>query len=499
MSLARIIERWAGVQPEKVALHFHGEDISYARLWQRIEAATLRLASLGVERGDRVAWLGANHPEMLAILFALARLGAMLVPLNFRLAPPEHEAILRHADAGILILDADFHGHGETLAKSLPLLKMVGLKSARKDWFAWDGPLPGGFTPRMHGAHHDPVLVVYTSGTTGKPKGAVHTQSALIWNAVNATHFQDLARDDHVLTVLPLFHVGGLCIQTIPALHAGATVTLHARFDAGAWLADVEARKPTLSLLVPATMKAVIQHPGWPGTDISSLRMIGAGSSTIPDNLIQAFHARGVPVGNVYGASETGPVSIYLRREDAMARVGSAGKVATHCDVRLVDAGGNEVAQGEVGEIWVRGLNLMQGYWKDPGNPSFTDGWFRSGDLARQDADGYYTVVGRSKDLVISGGENIYPAELENVLSECADILEATVLGVADSQWGEVAVAAIVRKPGSALDEAGVLRLFEGRLARYKHPRRAVFLETIPKTALGKVQKQELARLLGGA
>ena len=157
------------------------------------------------------------------------------------------------------------------------------------------------------------------------------------------------------------------------------------------------------------------------------------------------------------------------------------------------------MAQGEVGEIWVRGLNLMQGYWKDPGNPSFTDGWFRSGDLARQDADGYYTVVGRSKDLVISGGENIYPAELENVLSECADILEATVLGVADSQWGEVAVAAIVRKPGSALDEAGVLRLFEGRLARYKHPRRAVFLETIPKTALGKVQKQELARLLGGA
>jgi fatty-acyl-CoA synthase len=497
MNLARIVERWADHRPEHVAVHFRGADLTYAALQRRVEAATLRLASLGVHKGDRVAYLGYNHPELLAMLFACARLGAMLVPLNFRLAAPEHAEILAHADPAVLVADPAFLDHAAGIAAALPFMRLVALAGERVGGFAWQGPAPAGFSPKLPGTDADPVLIVYTSGTTGKPKGAVHTQAGLLWNIVNATAYQDLTGRDHVLTVLPMFHVGGLCIQTLPALHAGATVTIHARFDAGAFLRDVAARRPTLTLLVPATLKAVYSHPDWARTDLSSLREVNTGSSTVPDSLFAPFHARGIPVGQVYGATETGPVSIYLRAEDAMRRVGSAGKPALHAEIRLVDAAGRDVAPGEVGEILVRAPNVMQGYWKDPDNPAFRDGWFATGDLARVDGEGYYWVVGRTKDMIISGGENVYPAELENVLADCPAIAEAAVVGVPDPKWGEAVVAAVVRKPGAALDEAAVLGLFERRLARFKHPRRVVFVESLPKTALGKVQKAELRRLVG--
>ena len=498
MNLSRIVEHWAAMRPDRVAIHFGGADLTWAALARRVDEATLRLASLGVHRGDRVAFLGYNHPELLAILFACARLGALLVPLNFRLAPAEHADILANAEASVLIVDPDFTAHAAAFRARLPLLRLAALEGTPAGWFAWRGPAPTGFEPKLHGTDADPVLIVYTSGTTGKPKGAVHTQAGLLWNIVNATLYQDITSRDHVLTVLPMFHVGGLCIQTLPVLHAGGTVTLHPRFDPGLFLRDVAARRPTLSLLVPATLKAVASHPQWATTDLSSLRELNTGSSTIPESLFAPFHARGIPVGQVYGSTETGPVSIYLRAEDALRKTGSAGKVAMHCEVRLVDTEGRDVAPGEVGEIWIRAPNLMVGYWKDPDNPSFRDGWFRSGDLARVDEEGFYWVVGRSKDMIISGGENVYPAELESILADCPDIAEAAVVGLPDEKWGEVVVAAVVRRPGASLDQAAVLALFDGRLARYKHPRRVVFVESLPKSAIGKVQKVELRRLLEG-
>jgi fatty-acyl-CoA synthase len=497
MDLSRIVERWAAHRPHHVALRFDGADITYAALWRRVEAATLRLAGLGVHGGDRVAWLGYNHPEMLACLFACARLGAMFVPLNFRLAAPEHAEILASAEPAVLVAERDFEAHAAGLGRSLPLMRLVALHGAPAGWFAWDGPPPSGFAPKLPGTDADPVLIVYTSGTTGKPKGAVHTQAGLLWNIVAATQYQDLTSRDHVLTVLPMFHVGGLCIQTLPALHAGATVTLHARFDPGAFLRDVAARRPTLTLLVPATLKAVYAHPDWERTDLASLREVNTGSSTVPESLFAPFHARGIPVGQVYGATETGPVSIYLRAEDAMRKVGAAGKPAVHAEIRLVDGEDRDVAPGAVGEILVRAPNVMQGYWKDPDNPAFRDGWFRTGDLARVDDEGFYWVVGRTKDMIISGGENVYPAELENVLADCAGIAEAAVVGVADPRWGEAVVAAVVKKPGATLDEAAVLALFDRRIARFKHPRRVIFVDSLPKSALGKVQKAELRRRLG--
>ncbi|MDO8371127.1 MAG: AMP-binding protein, partial [Polaromonas sp.] len=212
----------------------------------------------------------------------------------------------------------------------------------------------------------------------------------------------------------------------------------------------------------------------------------------IPASMIAAIHARGVPLGQVYGATETGPVSVYLRRADAMQHVGAAGKAGLHVEVKLVNTLGETVTPGEVGEIWVRAPNVMCGYWADADNPAFADGWFHTGDLARCDEAGFYEVVGRSKDMIISGGENVYPAELENLLADCPQILEAAVVGQLDARWGEVVVAVIVKAPGADLDAAQVLQLFEGRLARFKHPKRVLFCEALPKTALGKVQKAGL-------
>lgn len=484
MSLGSVVQQHALRSPDKLALHHEGRDISYAQLWQRIEAATAVLQATGIRPGDRVAWLGLNHPDVLVLLLALARLGAILLPLNYRLAAPEHAAILAHASVSLLVADPAHEGAAASL------VTQAGCAFLRAGQVA--GPASGAGLPACEGGADSPVLLVYTSGTSGQPKGVLHSQSGLVWNCVISTHAHELTPEDHVLSALPMFHVGGLCIQTLPALHAGASVTLHSRFDAGAWLADVACRRPSLSLLVPATLRAVIEHPGFAATDLSSLGMLATGSSTVPSSLIAAFHARGVPVGQVYGATETGPVSIYLRREEAMQRAGSAGRAGLHVEIRLMDPQGRPVATGQVGEVWVRAPNLLCGYWKDPGNPAFVDGWFHTGDLARCDDGGFYEIVGRSKDMIISGGENIYPAEIENLLADCPMVLEAAVVGEPDARWGEVVVAVVVRRPGAELDAARVLRLFDGRLARFKHPKRVVFCDALPKTALGKVQKAGL-------
>ncbi len=482
MSLIAVIAGHAAQTPERTALRFEGQTITYGGLWQRVEEAAAKLRGQGIQPGDRVAWLGLNDPYALVLLLALARIQAIFLPLNYRLAPEELQAILAHAQARLLCADQSHQFLAQALQVQPP--QRNDLADANVDAGADTDADP-------------PVLLVYTSGTTGKPKGALHTQSGLLANCMASIHAHGMTADDHVLTALPMFHVGGLCIQTLPALYAGAQVTIHARFDAAAWLEDVQALNPTLSLLVPATLRALIGHAAFATTDLSSLKLLNAGSSTIPLSQIEAFHARGVPVCQVYGATETGPVSIYLLRDEAMQHAGSAGRAGMNVDVRLVDDGERDLADGAVGEIWLRAPNLMRGYWRDANNPAFQNGWFHTGDLARRGADGFYWVVGRNKDMIISGGENIYPAELENILADCPQIAEAAVVGQPDADWGEVAVAVVVKQAGSALTAQGVTALFEGRLARFKHPRRVVFCDALPKTALGKVQKSDLLRMVG--
>jgi fatty-acyl-CoA synthase len=354
-----------------------------------------------------------------------------------------------------------------------------------------------------------PLLLVYTSGTTGVPKGAVHTQAALLANARASAWAHDFAEGDKVLSTLPMFHVGGLCIQTLPALLAGVQVVLHPRFDPTAWLDEMTTSRPSLSLLVPATMRAVFEHTRWAETSLACLRGIMTGSSTVPVAYLETLHARGVPVGQVYGTTETGPVSIVLRLPEAMARVGASGWPHPQAQVKLVDALGHEVGPGETGEVCIRADNLMRGYWSTQGQEQgqgqsglgLQDGWFHSGDLGQRAEDGCITIVGRSKDMIISGGENIYPAEIENQLVTLLGVAESAVVGLPDERWGEVPVAVLVRSAdaaGQCLTAEAVMQHLQSRIARFKLPRRVVFVESLPKSALGKVQKPALQTLLTG-
>jgi fatty-acyl-CoA synthase len=430
-----------------------------------VDAALQRLRADGVAAGHIVAWLSHNRWEMLATLAACHRLGAVLLPLNWRLAALELARITAHAGA------AHLYSAPETEPLAEGIRRLAGLAQGPAE-----GVQPGD------------LLLVYTSGTTGEPKGAMHTAAGLQANAVAAIASQGFDASTRALAILPLFHVGGLCIQTLPALAAGGQVMLPPRFEPGAWFDAVEQWRPTTSLLVPAVMRALVEHPRWAQADLSSLRFVNSGSQVVPRALIEAFHARGVPVAQVYGATETGPTTLVLRPEEAMAHVGMAGRPAQGVQVRL----------GERGEILVKAPNLMRGYHRNA-MPSFdAEGWFHTGDLAVQHADGFYEVVGRSKDLIISGGENIHPAEIENVVAAWPDVAECAVVGLPDARWGEVPVLALVLRPGASPSMQDLAARFHGHLARYKHPRRIVLVAQLPRTALGKVQaarlKDELAR-----
>ena len=503
MDVSHWIERWADFHPDKTAIRFEGREISYAALNARIRrtAASMR-ESLGVGYGDRVAFLGFNSPDMLALLFACARLGAMLVPLNWRLAPPEHLYILRHSGAKALFCEPEFVEGAEANRDALPDCRRVRMAGEGEGWEDFEAlhAAASGDASDARAGPDAPLLIVYTSGTTGRPKGAVLDQNALTFNAVNSIAMHDMTSRDLVLTNLPMFHVGGLNIQTTPALHAGAEVIVHRRFDADATVRTIREERPSLTILVPALMAAVIAHPAWGDLDFGSLRAVNTGSTTVPPSLLDAWLGRGVPVIQVYGSTETAPIAIHQRIPGAWTTRGSTGRAALHCDAKIVDADGRELGPGEKGEILVRGPSVMKEYWNDPEATAdaLRDGWFHTGDIGHADADGLFYVDDRVKDVIISGSENIYPAELEMVLDECADIAEAAVVGRPDEKWGEVPVAVVVAAAGSDPTRASVIDLFQGRIARYKHPRDVVFVESLPRNVMGKVLKFELRKTLSG-
>ncbi|WP_024514629.1 AMP-binding protein [Bradyrhizobium sp. Tv2a-2] len=493
MDLCTLIERNAAFVPDKPAIRFEGATLSYAALETRIERAAKTLKSrYGVNRGDRVAILSLNRPDYLVLLYACARLGALMVPLNWRLAVPEQLFILCDAGVKVLALEQAFAAILSPLEEKLPDAAVIGLDFAPPRGDTWSSLLT-----RAHGdgriPHTDlscPLLIVYTSGTTGRPKGAVLRQEALLWNGVMSQHMHDLTSDDHVLTVLPFFHVGGLNIQTTPALHHGATVTIHSRFTPDATLAAFERDRPTLTVLVPAIIQAMTDHAGWATADLSSLKAISTGSTIVPQHLIDRVVDRGVPVLQVYGSTETCPIAVYTRLGGDLSREGSTGLPGLCCEAAILDDDGQELPPDSAGEIAVRGPNVFFEYW---GNEQATraalhDGWYRSGDIGRRDADGYFWVHDRKKNLIISGGENIYPAEVERVLMEHPDVIECGVIGRADPRWDEVPVAYVIRRSETGVEAEDLKAHAQSQLARFKVPREIIFVEDLPRTALGKVQ-----------
>ena len=494
------IDHHAGATPGRTAIRFGDRDIGYAELAQRIERLASALAAAGVKRESCVAYLGFNSPEMLALLFACARLGALFMPLNWRLAAPEHRQMMEDCTPVVLCVEPDFVVPTEPILSGLGDLRQVVMGQPRDGWESWEAFCAAGTAdaPRTDSDPQTPLLICYTSGSTGKPKGVLLSQDALAWNAANSADMHDLTAQDRILTTLPLFHVGGLNNLTTPALAAGATVVLHPRFDVEATFDAIEKERITLTVLVPAQLDMMMAHPRWRTADLSSLRSITTGSTIVQERLIRAVNARGVPLIQVYGSTETCPIAVYVKAVDAERKAGSTGRPAPHCRMRIVDDLDRDVGPSAIGEILIQGPNVMLGYWRNPdaSAEALRDGWFHSGDMGHLDDEGYLYVDGRKKEMIISGGENIYPAEVENVLLDCPDIAEASVVGRPDSRWGEIVVAVVAPKEGRSLDAAQVLKLFEGRIARYKHPREVVFVGQLPKTALGKIRKEDVRRMV---
>ncbi|MBW7970056.1 long-chain fatty acid--CoA ligase [Bradyrhizobium sp. BR 10289] len=500
MDLCSLIDRNAAFTPDKTAIAFEGKRLSYAAFAARIErTATALKQELGVGRGDRVAILSLNRPDYLVLLYACARLGAMLVPLNWRLAVAEQLFILDDAGAKVLVLEQAFARVLPELAQAAPGTAIVGFDFAPPHGTTFEALLERseGSGRNPHTDLACPLLIVYTSGTTGRPKGAVLRQEALFWNGVMSQHMHNMTSDDHVLTVLPFFHVGGLNIQTTPALQLGATVTIQARFTPDSALAAIERERPTLTVMVPAIIQALSEHPDWAFTDLSSLKALATGSTIVPQHLIDRFVARGVPVLQVYGSTETCPIAVYTRLGGDRSRIGSTGLAGLCCEAKVIDQTGAEVPPGAPGEIAVRGPNVFFEYWgnADATRDALHDGWYRTGDIGLSDADGYFWVRDRKKNLIISGGENIYPAELERVLLEHPDVSECAVIGRPDPRWDEVPIAYVIGRPGCRLEADELRAHIQAQLARYKVPRDIVFVTDLPRTALGKVQHFLLKQL----
>ena len=510
MDLSHWIERNAHWAPDRTAIRFEGEDLGYARFAREIDATARTLASLGVREGSVVAYLGLNSPLVLKLLFACAQLGSLISPISWRLAATEWSRILEDCAPQVLVAEPPFVAALRTIAPArcancLATMSEAPAGELPPGWTAWsavppaDGPLP----PELRAGRPDaPIILCYTSGTTGTAKGVVLTQDAVECNAANSVHMHDLTSQDRILTTLPMFHVGGLNIQTLPALHAGATVILHPRFAAEEALETIARERITLTVLVPAQINAILDRPDWDPAKFASLRMITTGSTIVSEAFAARINALGIPLAQVYGATETAPIAAYQRREDAAARPGSAGAPAVHCEIRIVDDAGAEVPPGVDGEILVRGRNVMCGYWNQPAQTAaaFRDGWFCSGDVGHLDEDGFLYVVSRKKDMIITGGENVYPEEVEALLLDEPSVIEACVVGKPDERFGEMVVAAVVLRDGAQLTIESVKILLEARLARYKHPRELHLLPQMPRNALGKLCRADVrAAILNAA
>jgi fatty-acyl-CoA synthase len=479
-----------------------GRRFSYADFDKRIAHLAGHLRDIcGVGRGERVATLLHNTTDVFEIQFACGRLGAIFVPLNWRLAVPELEFIVGDATPRVLIHDLEFAETTAALRRSCDVPHAIAHGDADSPYERAISAARPLVAPETL-THDDLSTIMYTSGTTGRPKGAMITHGMTFWNAVNLGAPHLVSHRTIALAVLPLFHTGGLNCYANPVFHAGGTVLVMRSFDPAESLRLIG--DPAIGLThffgVPANYQFMAQHPTFAETDFTRLLTAGVGGAPTPVALLRTYEARGIALVQGYGMTETSPAVLALTAEEASSRAGSAGKPVLHGEVRIVREDGSDAASGEIGELWVRGALVTPGYWNrtEANKSSFTDGWLHTGDAARTDADGFYYIVDRWKDMYISGGENVYPAEVENVLYQLPAIAEVAVIGVPDERWGEVGRAVIVVKPGHTLTEGEIMRHCEANLARYKLPRSIIFTDLLPRNATGKVHKPSLRMSFGG-
>lgn len=474
-----------------------GRRRTYAQLHDRVARVAGYLRQLGVVRGDRVCVLAPNSTDLIDLQFACWRLGALYVPLNFRLTASELAYIVADAGPRAMFVDQQFDTLADAVLAEAPVAHRIGL-----DGLGGDSPFEAGTASAaplytMIDQHPDDLcMLMYSSGTTGRPKGVTFTHRMIQTAAVNTAPGMQVSNEMVGLTAMPLFHIGGLMAFSVSCLFFGATTVIQRAFDPGETLAAISdpGLGVTHMLAVPAMFNAMKTHPDQPRADFSRMRLLLAGAESVPEPLVRWWLDRGVPVQEVYGLTETCGAVCFVPKADLPAKIGTAGHILPFCRVRLVDDAGRDVPRGERGEIWVAGGNVTQAYWNRPDANAecFPGGWFRTGDIGRMDADGCLIIEDRLKDMYISGGENVYPAEVENVLYAHEAIAEVAVIGVPDPQWGEVGCAVVAPKTDAAIDHDDLLAHCAPHLARFKHPRHVHLMESLPRNATGKVLKYQL-------
>jgi len=504
MNIAWWVKRWSVLHPHKTAIIYEGEKTSYRDLHQKVNQACCWLQSLGIEKGDRVAVMLANCPEFLEIYLACSRLGAIFVPVNYRLAAPELEYTLTNSRPRLFVFGSEYTETVSNLTPKdrRPLMLLAGIPECLNlegvlDYHAGmkdcEGQRPFLTESMAPAAAEEPHVIMYTSGTTGHPKGAVLSHRKTFFNCLNADIFFKLHFDDIMLIVLPLFHSGGLFIQASPVFYKGGTLIIHPKFDPHRTHEDIRKYRVTKFLGVPTVYKSLVKENAKEQVANSTLQVAAIGGEKLTPELISQFQEAGFSLRQIMGQTETS-ILLWAHEEDAVRKPGSVGRPVFHADVKIVDRQGRPCEVGQVGEIVVRGSIMMTEYWQDPAKTEDTirGGWLHTGDLARMDEDGYFYLVDRKGDIYISGGENVYPAEVERVLRSHPDIEDVAVVGVADENWGEVGCAFVMLKQRAALTAEDVIEFCEGKLARYKWPQKVVFKTDFPRTALGKVRKAAL-------
>jgi len=504
MNIAWWVQRWSEMHPKRPAIIFEGNTFSYSDLHRRANQSSCWLQSIGIEKGDRVAVMLHNCPEFIELYLACSRLGAIFVPINFRVAGPELEYFLRSCRPRLFVFGIQFEEIVRTfdLNNCLPPMLLACLGGQTENPVSRDYTSETAvfqdqkpFLTRSLGPAdpEEPQVIMYTSGTTGQPKGAVLTHRKTFFNCLNADLFFNLNFNDIMLIILPLYHSGGLFIQASPILYKGSTMIIHPKFDPVKTFQDIRQFRVTKFLGVPTVYKALLAVDPKVKKDLSSLKVCAiGGEKTTPELLLESKEA-GMALRQIMGQTETS-ILLWASEEESLNRPGTVGRPVFHAEVNIIDRDGKPVEPGDVGEIVVRGSIMMKEYWQDPIRTEKTvkGGWLHTGDLARIDEAGYFYLVDRADDMYISGGENVYPAEVERVIRVHPDIEEIAVIGVADEKWGQVGRAFTILKPGADLTAEDVITFCNGRLAKYKWPKEVTFCKEFPRTSLGKVRKKLL-------
>ena len=500
MNIGEWVRKWAAIQPHKTAIIFEESSLTYGELSARANQLANALRKKRIQKGDRVGVLLYNSTEYVEIILALSTMGAILVPLNWRLSGSELKFILEDSGADTLIFGEEFTDAVRAIKPNIPVKEgsYICVGKAICDWAmnyekTVKAERPEKYETETSGDGEDPQIIMYTSGTTGLPKGAILSHRKTFYNVLNADIFYGLTPNDVFLITRPLFHSGGLLVETCPMLYKGGTIILKKRFKPLEMLETIEKYKVTV-VEPPATLlRFILDQCDVKKYDLSSVKSWFTGGERVPPSLLEEYQKLGIIVSQIFGQTETSTIT-WLPMKEAKRKLGSVGVPVFHGDVKIVDKEGREVKPGEVGEIVVSGPILMTGYWKRPQQTQETikDGWLHTGDLAKRDEEGFFYVVDREKDMFITGGENVYPAEVEKVYLENSKISDVAVVGVPDEKWGEAGIVFIVMKKGEEMTEEEALKHCEGKLAKYKIPKRVVFLKELPMTGSEKIKRRNL-------